>query len=132
MHKQLATVLCPVLLIAFQQGPVVHFHQDDHAKEHVEAEHTRGLAAHIHFGSNSLPSDEHGGPRAAPVGGDEDPVEISWLQSERPEAPHAESAAGTLGSSVSPVVVVLANPPQEPRIHDPPFTSSRIPRAPPT
>ncbi len=132
MYKQLATVLCPVLLIAFQQGPVVHFHLDDHAKEHVEAEHPRGLAAHIHFGSNSLPSDEHGGPKVAPVGGDEDPVEISWLQSGRPEAPHAESAVGMLGSSVSPVVVVLANPPQEPRIHYPLFTSSQIPRAPPT
>ena len=117
--------------MAFQLGPVVHFHVDEHDTEHVEAEHPHGFAAHVHVDPNGRPTAEDGGPKVVPVDGDEDLVELSWLQSERPQTPHALPAGRSPARAVTPVVAVVGNPPQEPRIHDPPFASSIIPRAPP-
>lgn len=126
----LTIALCPVLLLALQQAPLLHVHERGHATEHVATAHPHGLDAHFHSYPHSKRSSEDRSEIAAP-NDNESAVAISFFHSEIPKASiqYVVVGASPVVDAATPAVVRVA--PERPRIHDPPFHSSLIPRAPP-
>lgn len=131
VRGSLAIGLCPALLLALQQAPLLHIHEKGHATEHVAAQHAHALGAHSHPLSHSERSHNNETSEIEAVDEAESAVTISFFHSKA-----AKTSVEYLAVRTFPVVETVVRyavrvSSERPRIHDPPFRSSLIPRAPP-
>jgi hypothetical protein len=123
--------LCPALLLALQQAPLLHFHAEGRATEHVISQHGHGLGAHSHLSRHSEQAQSNDGSGMEAVDESESAVSISFF--------HSNPAKTLVQHAIRPalpVVDMVAQSaarvlPERPRIHDPPQQFSLGPRAPP-
>ena len=130
--RPLAFLLCSALLVAFGQAPGYHIHREGHAEDHVSSKHRRGWVDHTHVAA--LPDGAHDKQHAAQVEANTDVsgvVDLNWFQIERQAPVVLDCPLTTTVELTLPDSSELLVSPDWPRIHDPPFSVSLIPRAPP-
>jgi hypothetical protein len=130
--RPLIYLLCSALLVAFGQAPGYHIHREGHDKDHVSSKHRRGWINHTHVAG--LPQGALDKQHATRIEASQDEsgvIELNWFQIER-QAPVALVCSLTTNAEPARLnLPELLIQPERPRIHDPPFSVSLIPRAPP-
>ena len=131
VSRLLAIGLCPALLLALQQAPLLHVHEKGHATEHVIAQHAHGLGAHSHFSHDSGLSHSNDSSEIEAVDESESAVSISFFHSNPAKTlvQHAILPALPVVDTVAQSAALVL--PERTRIHDPPRLFCLGPRAPP-
>jgi len=131
VNRLLAIGLCPALLLALQQAPLLHVHEKGHATEHVIAQHGHGLGAHSHLSHHSEQSHSNDSSALGAIDEAASAVSISIFHSNAAKTlvQHAIFSALPIVDTVAQSAALVL--PDRPRIHDPPNLFSLGPRAPP-
>lgn len=131
MRSLLAIILGPVLLLALQQAPFLHLHENGVAPEHVAAAHPHEIGAHSHLSGRLNRS--HAGNDFTLDASDEIAIAIgiSLFHSDAAKAPLQFLALRTFVAADAPTWSDVRFPRERPRNHAPPLDSSLSPRAPP-
>jgi len=123
-------VLALAVVAALAASPGLHVHHDSRSGQHVSEGQRHGAANHLHADEHSHDAEHE---RIVRPSVDDDPILLdgSWLKPERPTLVVATALGGPAA-----VLPLPSRSSQEwaftqPRAHDPPDDSPRIPRGPP-
>jgi hypothetical protein len=126
VHRVLALLLIPALIVTFGVAALLHTHAYD---DHDHPEHHHGLSAHGHHAAPSRPDD--GEAHLEGCDPDKHTVSYAFVCATPPQV-HAVDAELTLPTTPTPDIQIEHSVRStDVRVHGPPLRTQASPRAPP-